>query len=125
MFCFTKPSFLTQSLKYFTYSFIYSFLPPSNWTTKYKGEKNVNLWSSLRPPYISIMLSQPQLALNFLKSCPKILEKLLEVAGYFSLKKLVKSCLFSKIKMTATFCQLLLCFVILCQLPLVEFNNAI
>ena len=56
------------------------------------------------------MLPQPQPAPNFLKSGPKILEKLLEVAGHFSLK----SCLFSKIKMTATFCQLLYSYVLLC-----------
>ena len=114
MFCFTKPSFLSQSLKYFTYSFIYSFLPPSTWTTKSKGEKNVDLWSSLRPPYISIMLSQPQLAPNFLKSGPKILEKLLEVAGHFSLKSWSRVACLVKSKWPLLFancCYVLLCYV--------------
>ena len=119
IFCLTKPSFLSQILKDFIYSFTYLLLPPSTWTTK--GEKTrVNLWSSLRPPYISIVLPQPQPAPNFLKSGPKSCLKLLDIS-----KKLLKSCLLSKIKMTATFCLLLLWCVMLCQLPLVKFNNVI
>ena len=59
----------------------------------------------------------------FLKVAPKFLKsclKLLDIS-----KKLLKSCLLSKIKMTATFCLLLLWCVMLCQLPLVKFNNVI
>ena len=64
IFCLTKPSFLSQIFKDFRYLFIYLLLRPSTRTTK--GEKKVNFQSSLRPPYISIMLFQPQVAQNFL-----------------------------------------------------------
>ena len=104
--------------KFWKISFIHSFIHnmlPSTWTTK--GEKNVNLWSSLRPPYISIMLPQPQLAPNFLKSCPKILEKLIEVAGHFSLKSCSRVACLVKSKWKLLFancCYVLLCYVHYC-----------